>query len=72
MVLFYRLNEPIERKKIRLLSCPYWIRVGPYPLECEPKDMMHAINSTFRGLLRYEVKENYCRLQVMLNVKKVL
>lgn len=40
LVLFYRIKEPIERKKIRLSKSPFWVKVGPCPLECEKKDLI--------------------------------
>lgn len=67
-----RFVEPIDRKKIRLVMYPYWIRVGPYPNECDLKDLMHAVGSTFGGLLSFDVTEEYCRIKVRLNVKNVL
>lgn len=72
VVLFDRITEAMDRKKIRLLMSPYWVRIGPYPPECDPKELMYAIDSTFDSLLRSKVKSDYCRIQVMLNVKKVL
>lgn len=59
VVLFDPLGEPIERKKIRLVISPFWIKVSPYHPKCESKDLMNAIGSTFGGLLRLKAKEDY-------------
>ncbi|MBA0798368.1 hypothetical protein Gohar_008961 [Gossypium harknessii] len=57
---FYRLLESIERRKIKLIISPFWIKVGPCPSEYERKDLMHAIGSTFGGVLRSESKKDFC------------
>ncbi|MBA0696717.1 hypothetical protein Goari_003247 [Gossypium aridum] len=46
----------MERSKIRLVAFPFWVKVGPCPLECDKKDVMLAIGSTFGGVLRSKVK----------------
>lgn len=40
------------------------------PLQCEMKDLMHAIGSSFGGLSRGEDKGEYCRIRVQMNVQK--
>ncbi|MBA0855996.1 hypothetical protein Goshw_021975 [Gossypium schwendimanii] len=57
---FYRLLESIERRKIKLIISPFWIKVGPCPPEYERKDLMHAIGSTFGGVSRSESKGDFC------------
>lgn len=51
---------------------PFWVKVGPCLLECEKKDLMHAIISTFGGVLRSKLKREFCRIKVQLNVQKLL
>ncbi|KAH1046241.1 hypothetical protein J1N35_037025 [Gossypium stocksii] len=48
------------------------VKVGPFPSECDRKDLMHAIGSTFGGVLRSEVKGDFCRIEVQMNVQKPL
>ncbi|KAA3474026.1 hypothetical protein EPI10_024359 [Gossypium australe] len=67
-----RLKNPIERDQICLISSPYWIKIGPCSLEFDKKDMLHAIGSTFGGVLRSEIKDDFCRLRVNLEVQKPL
>lgn len=50
LVVFDHLTGSVERSKIRLVVSPFWLKVGPCPLECDRKYLMHAIKSTFRGL----------------------
>lgn len=68
LFLFYWIREPTERKKIKLTSSLYWVKVGPCPSECERKDLMHATGSIFNGLMRAEEKGDYCRIKVSLDV----
>lgn len=72
LILFDKLKESIERSKIWLATSPFWLKVGPYPPECSKKDLMHVIGSTFGGIMRSEIKGDYCRIRVMLNVQKSL
>ncbi|KAA3460895.1 BEACH domain-containing lvsC [Gossypium australe] len=72
LILFDRLINPVERDQIRLTSSPYWIKIGPCPPEFDKKDMMHAIGSTFGGVLRSEINDDFCRLRVNLDVQKPL
>lgn len=72
LILFYRLHESVERSKIRLATFPFWLKVGPGPLESDCKDLVHAIGSTFGELLGSEVKGDFCRIRVELNVEKTL
>lgn len=46
---FGKLNEPIERNKIKLVLSPFWVKTGPCPLEYDKKDFIHAIGSSFGG-----------------------
>ncbi|MBA0869971.1 hypothetical protein Goshw_005934 [Gossypium schwendimanii] len=46
----------MERSKIRLVASPFWVKVGHFPLECDQKDLMLAIVSTFGGVFRSKVK----------------
>ncbi|PPS14613.1 hypothetical protein GOBAR_AA05992 [Gossypium barbadense] len=62
------------------LLCPVWTRkshnpdslLGPCPPECDKKDLMHAIGSTFGGVIRAEIKGEFCRIRVNLNIQKQL
>lgn len=64
--------EPISRRSLKLLKIPIWIKVGPYPLECDRKDLMHAIGSFFGGLIQTESKGEYCRIRVMIKLHRPL
>ncbi|KAK5805094.1 hypothetical protein PVK06_032746 [Gossypium arboreum] len=66
------LKQPMERNKIQLIFSPFWLKVGPCPLECDKKYLMHAIGSTFGGVIRAEVKGDFCRIKVNLNIQKQL
>ncbi|KAK5834283.1 hypothetical protein PVK06_018160 [Gossypium arboreum] len=46
--------------------------VGPCPPKCDKKDLMHAIGSTFGGVIRAEIKGMFCRIRVNLDVQKQL
>lgn len=39
LIIFNRLVELIQQKKIRLVEFPYWLKVKPCPLECDRKDL---------------------------------
>ncbi|MFQ6664617.1 hypothetical protein Gotur_031672 [Gossypium turneri] len=54
LVIFDRLAKPMERDQIRLVSSPFWIKIGPCLPEFDKKDLLHAIGITFRGVLRSE------------------
>lgn len=41
-------------------------------MECDKKELMHADGSTFDGVLRFEIKGEFCRLRVSLDVQKPL
>lgn len=51
MVIFYRLTATMDRSLIKLVEPPLWLKVGYCPLDCDKKDLAHAISSTFGGLL---------------------
>ncbi|MBA0550743.1 hypothetical protein Golob_021665 [Gossypium lobatum] len=38
-------------------ASPFWLKIGLCPPECDKKDLMHAIGSTFGGIMRLEIKE---------------
>ncbi|MBA0822173.1 hypothetical protein Goarm_018987, partial [Gossypium armourianum] len=61
-----------RRSKIKLIFSPFWLRIGLCPPECEKKDLMHAVGSTFGGILRPEIKNEACRLKVQLEAQKPL
>ncbi|KAA3465749.1 reverse transcriptase [Gossypium australe] len=72
LILFDRLLNPVERDHIRLSSSPYWIKIASCPPEYDKKDLLHAIGSTFRGVLRSKITDDVCRLRVNLDVQKPL
>ncbi|MBA0872368.1 hypothetical protein Goshw_012404, partial [Gossypium schwendimanii] len=63
LIIFDRLVEPIERRRFVLFFFPFWLKIGPCLLECDKKDLMHTIGLTFGGMIRLEVKEEFCRLR---------
>ncbi|MBA0629316.1 hypothetical protein Godav_023896 [Gossypium davidsonii] len=67
LIIFDRLLCLIERSKIQLVSSPFWLKIGLCPPECDKKDFMHAIGSTFGGLIKSEVKGEFCQLRVHLD-----
>ncbi|KAA3467548.1 bZIP-like protein [Gossypium australe] len=72
LILFDRLINPLERDQICLTTSPYWIHIGLYPPEFDKKNLMHAIGSTFGGVLIFEISGDLCRLRVNLDVQKPL
>lgn len=51
LIVFYILIETIERKKVKQLTSPFWIKLGLCPPKFDRKDFMHAIGSSFGGIL---------------------
>lgn len=47
------------------------MKVGSCSPECDKKDLMHAIGSTFGGL-RSKVIGEFCRIKVELDVQRPL
>lgn len=72
LVILDHLIEPISRKKLQLLKTPIWVMAGPCPPECDRKDIMHAIGSSFGGLLQAETNGESCKIRVMVEVHKLL
>ncbi|MBA0721345.1 hypothetical protein Golax_008900, partial [Gossypium laxum] len=72
LIIFDRLLGPTDRKQIRLVCSPFWLKIGLCPPECDKKDLMHAIGSTFGGVIRSEVKRDFFQLRVQLDVRKPL
>lgn len=72
LIVFYRIYEPTERMKLKLVHSPFWLKFGPYPPECDKKDLMHAICSNFGGLLRSEIKDDFCHIKIQMDVQKPL
>lgn len=68
LINFDILHEPIERSKIKLVTSPLWLKVGPCLLECDKKDLMRAVGSAFGGILRFEIKGDFFSIKVMINV----
>ncbi|KAH1047986.1 hypothetical protein J1N35_038770 [Gossypium stocksii] len=72
LIIFDRLLQLIERNKIRLIHSPFWVKISPCPPECDKKDLMHTVGSTFGGVIRAEIKGEFCRIRVNLDVQKQL
>lgn len=72
LIIFYSLVCPVERSKIKLIVFPFWLKVGLCLPERDKKDFMHAIGTTFGGLIRSEIKGEFCRLRVHLDAQKPL
>ncbi|MFQ6625455.1 hypothetical protein Gotur_006258, partial [Gossypium turneri] len=51
LIIFDLLLKSVELNKIRLVYSPFWLKFGPCPPECDKKDLMHAVGSTFRGVI---------------------
>lgn len=49
----------MERSKVKLIISPFWIKVGVCPPECDMKDLIHAIGSTFGGILGSKEKVGF-------------
>ncbi|KAK5812430.1 hypothetical protein PVK06_027860 [Gossypium arboreum] len=60
LIIFDRLTQPLERNKNQLTFSLFWMKVGPCPPECDKKDLMHAIGSTFGGVIRSDIKGEFC------------
>ncbi|MBA0765712.1 hypothetical protein Gotri_014868, partial [Gossypium trilobum] len=72
LIIFDKLTQYMERSKIRLVLLLFWLKMGPCLPECDKKDLMHVVGSTFGGVIRSEVKGEYCRLKVQLDMQKPL
>ncbi|MBA0786340.1 hypothetical protein Gotri_026231, partial [Gossypium trilobum] len=48
------------------------LKIGPCLPECDKNDLMHVIGSTFGRVIRSEVKGDFFRLRVQLDVRKPL
>lgn len=72
VVLFDRLLEPIERRKVRLVRSPFWVNIDPCPPDSDKKDLAHAVGSTFGGLQCSKILDDFCRLKVMVDVTRPL
>ncbi|KAH1039717.1 hypothetical protein J1N35_041460 [Gossypium stocksii] len=56
LIIFDKLLQSVEQNKIRLVSSPFWLKLGPCPPECDKKDLMHDVGSSFGGVIRLEIK----------------
>ncbi|KAA3479287.1 reverse transcriptase [Gossypium australe] len=72
LIIFDRLKQPMERSKIKLVLSLFWIKVGPCLPEFDKQDLMHAIGATFGGIIRSEIKGDFCRIRIPLDVQKPL
>ncbi|MBA0877237.1 hypothetical protein Goshw_005153 [Gossypium schwendimanii] len=72
LVIFKKLDKAMERSNLYLVEFPFWLKIGPCPLECENKDLTHAIGSTFEGIISSEINRDFCRINVELDVQKPL
>ncbi|MBA0676917.1 hypothetical protein Goari_018356, partial [Gossypium aridum] len=72
LVIFKKLDKAMEISNLHLVEFPFWLKIGPCPLECENKDLTHAIGSTFEGIISSEINGDFCRINVELDVQKPL
>ncbi|KAH1106315.1 hypothetical protein J1N35_010083 [Gossypium stocksii] len=72
LILFEGLSRLTERDQIRLVSLPFWIKIGSCPPEFDKNGLLHAIGGTFGGIIRSEISGDICRLRINLNVQKPL
>lgn len=64
VVIFYRIFDPIERARVRLVETPIWLKVGPCSPGCDKKNLAFAIGTTFGRIMISEFKGYFCHLQV--------
>ncbi|MFQ6668324.1 hypothetical protein Gotur_034011 [Gossypium turneri] len=66
LVIFDRLTKPMERDQIRLVSSPFWIKIGPCLPEFDKKDLLHAIRVTFgdEDILKPVRKSSWKRIEL--------
>ncbi|MBA0679672.1 hypothetical protein Goari_011429, partial [Gossypium aridum] len=72
LIIFDSLVCPVEKSKTKLVVSPFWLKVGPCPPKCDKKDLMHAIRTTFGGLIKSKIKWEFYRLKVHLDAQKSL
>lgn len=72
VVILDRLINPVDCKQIRLVHSSFWLKANPCPLKCDKKDLMHAMDSSFEGLLGSEEKGEFCRILMQLDVTQPL
>ncbi|MBA0703024.1 hypothetical protein Goari_005458 [Gossypium aridum] len=72
LIIFDQLIKPMERDQIKLVSSPFWIKIGLCLPEFDKKDLLHAIGVTFGGVPRFEITGEFCRLRIKLNLQKPL
>lgn len=44
-----RLASLLDKEQVKLTMSLMWLKIGPCLLECDKKDLMHAMGSTFGG-----------------------
>ncbi|MBA0780548.1 hypothetical protein Gotri_004639 [Gossypium trilobum] len=42
LVIFKKLEKPIDKSNLCLVKSPFWLKIGPCPPECDKKDLTHA------------------------------
>lgn len=70
LILFQRIWGSIDRSKLHLAVSLFWLKVGHCTPECDRQDLVRAIGATFEGAVGFEVKGDFCRISVNLNVRK--
>ncbi|MBA0738599.1 hypothetical protein Gogos_011931, partial [Gossypium gossypioides] len=50
LIIFDKLTQYMQRSKIRLVLLLFWLQMGSCLPECDKKDLMHVVGSTFRGV----------------------
>lgn len=71
LIIFYRLLEFMERRKIKWIMSPFWIKVGPCLPECDSKDLMNVVGSTFGGVLYRSQKGIFVEFESILIYKNL-
>lgn len=67
LIIFDILLSPIERNQIMLICSPFWLKIGLYSPESDKKDLIHAIGSTFDGVITLIM---YC-FKILITTKSI-
>lgn len=66
LIIFYRLLESMERRKVKLVMSPFWVKVSPCPPECDKKDLMHVVGILLVGYYILKSKGIFVELEFNL------
>ncbi|KAH1122654.1 hypothetical protein J1N35_005814 [Gossypium stocksii] len=64
--------KPYRSIKNQACPSPFWLKISPCSPKFDKKDLLHAIGSTFGGIIWSKIKVEFCRLWVQLDVQKPL